>query len=314
MEWGTHACRGAPCGLLGSAFALQRGVGRACAGLPAAGAPQPGPHRPAAAHGRRRFKIRAPASTRPGTWHMGVCHLDLRCSRLPAALGGHAALPGPASRLFSGLLSQGWEVTTMVRREVGDVECTTPLGSNGGPLGFRLHPCSVANAHFGSKVRSELAWPPGRHKGERVKSPPIIGSGQTIEEELEALRHHVAHYRNVLNDEGIWLFLATLGCWGVTFGPIRLVAFGLAIAIFGKRMSIRSTETRTFSELAVAIEKKIDALIPEGDTRKARLYDLASYRKTELSTLKSLRNTSSFLMSWCFFAISFGWALFNINK
>lgn len=148
-----------------------------------------------------------------------------------------------------------------------------------------------------------------------MKNPPtVIGIGETIEQELEGLRQHVGHYREALNDEGIWLFLATLGCWGVTFGPLRLVAFGIAVALFGNRMAGRISEKRSFSNLIAAIENRVEKILPEGDTRKARLYDLAHYRRNELSTLNSFRNTSPFLMSWAFFVVSFAWASFTVGK
>lgn len=149
-----------------------------------------------------------------------------------------------------------------------------------------------------------------------MTNPPTveIGAGQTIGHELEALRQHVTHYRLALNDEGVWLFLATLGCWGVTVGPLRVVAFVIALALFGSRMASRLSERRTFSTLIGVIASRVEQLTPEGDTRKARLYDLAQYRQKDLSTLNSFRNAVPFFLSWAFLTVSFGWAMFSIGR
>ena len=60
-------------------------------------------------------------------------------------------------------------------------------------------------------------------------SETAIGNHGSIEEELFALRQYINEYRTALNTEGIWLFLATLGCWSVTNIFLPFGAFALAV-------------------------------------------------------------------------------------
>jgi len=141
-------------------------------------------------------------------------------------------------------------------------------------------------------------------------SEAAIGSQPTIEAEMSALQQHISEYRSALNQEGVWLFLATLGCWSVSNHVLQFFAFLLAVILFGERVMNRVKETRSFSKLVKAIEERIAQSLPEGDSRKARLYDLATFQKTELSTLNSLKNTKVFLLCWAFYGVSFIYLIF----
>lgn len=140
-----------------------------------------------------------------------------------------------------------------------------------------------------------------------------IGAQATIEDEMAALQAHIADYRSALNQEGIWLFLSTLGCWSVSQPLLQFLGFALALVLFGQRMLQRLNETRSFSKLIKTIETRISELTPEGDSRKARLYDLATFQKQELSTLKSLRSTGYFLLCWAFYGASFVHSMSHLN-
>jgi hypothetical protein len=133
----------------------------------------------------------------------------------------------------------------------------------------------------------------------------IIGNQTTIEAEMSALQQHIMDYRATLNQEGVWLFLATLGCWSVSNALLQHLSFILALVIFGDRMTKRLKDTRSFSKLIKTIEERIAHSLPEGDSRKARLYDLNMFQKGELSALNSFRNTYVFLLCWLFWGASF---------
>jgi hypothetical protein len=131
------------------------------------------------------------------------------------------------------------------------------------------------------------------------------GHQPTIEAEMLTLRQHVADYRAVLNQEGVWLFLATLGCWGVSNHILQFFAFLVAVMLFGERAKNRVKETRSFPKLVKALEARIAELLPEGDARKARLYDLSQFQETEMSALNSFKNTKIFFLCWSFYGASF---------
>ena len=141
-------------------------------------------------------------------------------------------------------------------------------------------------------------------------SPATIGSQPTIEAEMSALQQHIADYRAALNQEGVWLFLTTLGCWSVSNHALQFFAFLIAVILFGERTTNRVKETRSFSKLVKAIEERISQSFPEGDSRKARLYDLAAFQKTELSALNSFKNTKVFILCWGFYGASFIYLMF----
>lgn len=137
-----------------------------------------------------------------------------------------------------------------------------------------------------------------------------IGSLPTIEAEMSALQQHITDYRAALNQEGVWLFLTTLGCWSVSNHILQFFAFFLAVILFGERTTKRFKETRSFSKLVKAIEDRIAQSLPEGDSRKARLYDLAAFQKIELSTLNSLKNVKVFVLCWLFYGASYLYVMF----
>lgn len=126
----------------------------------------------------------------------------------------------------------------------------------------------------------------------------------TIEVELKVLQQNINEYRKALNGEGVWLFLATLGCWSVTNLPLQFVSFLLALIVFGDRMAKRYKESRSFSKMVRELENRISQSLPEGDSQKARLYDLAIIKQEEMSTLNSLKNTKVFLLCWFFWGAS----------
>lgn len=125
-----------------------------------------------------------------------------------------------------------------------------------------------------------------------------------VEDELNVLQQNINEYRKALNSEGVWLFLATLGCWSVTNLPLQLASFLLALVVFGDQMAKRYKESRSFSNMVQDLEKRISISLPEGDSQKARLYDLAIIKQKEMSTLNSLKNTRVFLLCWLFWGAS----------
>jgi hypothetical protein len=122
---------------------------------------------------------------------------------------------------------------------------------------------------------------------------------------LNSFESHVVAYRETLNQEGIWLFLATLGCWGVDDPLLRFAAYGLTVWLFGVRVSQSAKQKGTFKSLMVDIERKIQAApITSDDQRKAKLWDLAQIQKKQLATLPSILKSKIFLACWLFFSAS----------
>ncbi|HDU6200693.1 TPA: hypothetical protein RFX54_003351, partial [Klebsiella quasipneumoniae subsp. similipneumoniae] len=57
-------------------------------------------------------------------------------------------------------------------------------------------------------------------------------TNDSILKEIEKYSAHIDRFRERANIHGIWLFIATLGCWGVTEPSIQLLAFVMLFFIF----------------------------------------------------------------------------------
>lgn len=111
-------------------------------------------------------------------------------------------------------------------------------------------------------------------------------------------------YRASLNTEGVWLFLATLGCWSVSHQLSQLIAIAITFILFSHRVYSKMTNKKTFNSTTKELEKEIDKLLEAGDTKKARLYDLYQIRDVKLATINHLKSTMIFLLCYFFLAIT----------
>jgi hypothetical protein len=134
----------------------------------------------------------------------------------------------------------------------------------------------------------------------------------SIDAALFALRRYIKDFRATLNDEGIWLFLSTVGCWGVPQPAFQIAAYVLTIFLFGKRMSSRHIEQKSFSKLASDLESRINASAGPSEIRTRHLLELVALRQNQLSGWKALKHAGPFLFSWLFYGASFFYALITL--
>ena len=131
-----------------------------------------------------------------------------------------------------------------------------------------------------------------------------INTANTVEEAIQALRAHVREYRRAINDEGIWLFLTTLGCWSVSGKPFQIGAIVITIALFGRRLQDRLSDRRPFSKMIAAIRERVEIELEDGDAKKARLYELIQLERTDLSLVSTFKEGWVFLVCWGFLTIT----------
>jgi hypothetical protein len=137
------------------------------------------------------------------------------------------------------------------------------------------------------------------------ESQVLIEHRLMVEEEISTFQRDVLKYRKVLNDESVWLFLATLGCWSVTNGILQFVALIVTFHIFFKRRANLSKDTRTFPEWIKMIEERIaQTSLPE-DFKKARLFDLAAFQRKEMSHLTFIKKNWVYFVCWTFYFLTF---------
>ncbi|MDI9044121.1 hypothetical protein MT442_22295, partial [Klebsiella pneumoniae] len=68
--------------------------------------------------------------------------------------------------------------------------------------------------------------------GPLKRSALRMETNDSILKEIKKYSAHIDRFRARANTHGIWLFIATLGCWGVTEPSIRILAFVMLFFIF----------------------------------------------------------------------------------
>jgi hypothetical protein len=126
----------------------------------------------------------------------------------------------------------------------------------------------------------------------------------SLDDSFRALKAHVKSYRAALNDEGIWLFVSTLGCWSVGQPKFQLCAYAVAFAIFAQRMSDRSPEVRSFSALIAILESRVRQEAQTAEERTKQLLRLDNFRKDHVAGRRPFLSGSVFFLCWCFYGFS----------
>lgn len=124
-----------------------------------------------------------------------------------------------------------------------------------------------------------------------------------MENEITALRAEIVLWHDVLNKEGIWLFLGTLGSWSVTHGWLRNTAFLITIALFLWRAFGQRKDKKSFVVRLDDLENNIKNKKELDISDKAILYDISELRKLfELKHL--LRYGAVYFVCMAFWGIS----------
>lgn len=115
---------------------------------------------------------------------------------------------------------------------------------------------------------------------------------------------HVKNYQKSLNNEGIWLFLAALGCWSVPHKSLQSVAFIISLVVFGYRMYLQVEDSRPFKKIYADIKEQVESSDLDADIKKARLYDLDRIVRKELSLIKRIKSMLIFIICFFFTVVS----------
>jgi hypothetical protein len=114
---------------------------------------------------------------------------------------------------------------------------------------------------------------------------------------------NINNFRYQSNIQGIWLFTATLGCWGVSTPWVQVMAALSLLLIFVFLINDEVCDKRTFRQIKKDIENKIEASL-SGDTRMARLYELQSVEKERASLVMIIKKSPIFIVCYVFYAVS----------
>ncbi|NLR74107.1 hypothetical protein [Leeia aquatica] len=135
----------------------------------------------------------------------------------------------------------------------------------------------------------------------------------SIKKELINFEAHIDAYYSSLNTEGVWLFLATLGCWGVSPAWPQLHAIVLTVILFMHRTYLKFNDKRSLKTISKDLESKIKNELDAGDTQKARLHDLQQIHNIKLSTTSQFKSTIIFFLCYTFLVVTV-WHWFSIPK
>ena len=141
--------------------------------------------------------------------------------------------------------------------------------------------------------------------------PPKSEDGPTIEDDMSALRKHIEKYYDALRDEGVWIFLATLGYWSVNQKYLAFVAYVFIFSLFAMRFMRRVDTRKSFSKRLKDIKERIDkdSSLSKPDIVMYR-QGLKALHKEEYAVPRAFTRSGQFMVSWAFFALS----LFHLKK
>lgn len=128
-----------------------------------------------------------------------------------------------------------------------------------------------------------------------------------IENELNEIMHDIEEWGNLLNEKGIWLFLATLGCLGIpdTLSNLRITAFIIVLGMFfWYLLTSLGIQRISFPKRFKALAKRIN---DEADNQvvKMQLLDELKIIENNNSSFKNFLKSIPYLISVIFWWISF---------
>ena len=127
-----------------------------------------------------------------------------------------------------------------------------------------------------------------------------------INKKIGEFKANISQYHSALNDEGVWLFLSALGCWGVSDNRFKFVALLITLFLFGWRVHERREEKRSFSAVIKSLEEEVNDRLQEDEvSRDATLYKLIKLKEDQLSFGRVIRSAWPFILAWAFFGSTF---------
>ena len=83
-------------------------------------------------------------------------------------------------------------------------------------------------------------------------------TNEFFENQISDFKEHIKNYRTNLNNEGVWLFLACLGCWGIPNEDMRNASFIITLILFFYRGYLLSDDKRPFKKYTQVLRKKLN--------------------------------------------------------
>lgn len=132
-----------------------------------------------------------------------------------------------------------------------------------------------------------------------------IDKNKECELEIQKFSELIDTHYDALNQEAIWLFLATLGCLSIENNElIQSVAYLIAFFLFAYRVYSKTKNKRPFDFIYKDIKLYIEKNLEPSDTRKARLHDLDTEKK-KFSFFQMVKRNFIFIVCYIFLVASY---------
>lgn len=124
--------------------------------------------------------------------------------------------------------------------------------------------------------------------------------GNKVEDAIQVFDADLLFHFKTLNDRGVWLFPATLGCWGVSSLPLQVIALVIAFVMLVVSAVEARRDPRTFPVRIQALKDQVEAEVTDVEAKKTHLEKLVIL-EAKTAFRSQLLQTPNYLMSLLFF-------------
>lgn len=118
-----------------------------------------------------------------------------------------------------------------------------------------------------------------------------------------SLADDIDTYNKLLNNFGVWVFLATLACWSVENTYIQLIALIFSFIIASHQLITQLPSLRLFRRREASLSKKIEHA-PVSEKYRKKLYFQLSLAVKKASISNQLLGHPAYYLSMIFICIS----------
>jgi hypothetical protein len=142
----------------------------------------------------------------------------------------------------------------------------------------------------------------------------ITSSENEVIEAINRFKITIEQFHNSIRNEAVWLFLATLGCLGVSNKMFQFIGLLVTVALFIYRATENLEDKRNFKTIAKDVRNDIDVKLDSNtDFAKARLYELQEIEKgLKISFFVFVKKFPILMLCWTYYVIVFTHSLQNI--
>ena len=128
---------------------------------------------------------------------------------------------------------------------------------------------------------------------------------ENIQSELVSFETRINEHHDKLNQEAIWLFVATLGTWSVKPFLLQLFALFIVLYFYYKKVFNQPKSFEPFPTRLVKLKLQVEESSLNETEKKALYFDLNELERKLLKFKSVVSKTPFFLVGFIFWVISF---------